>query len=299
MNVIFRVDSSTQIGLGHLMRCLVLAGQYPQDNVIFATQDLIGNANHKIKEKDYQCINLINNTTQTLINVISDNDVDLLVIDHYDIGCQFEKIIKDKTQVKILSFDDTYQRHYCDILLNHNIYAKDEHYKGLVPDFCELRCGEKYTLIRDEFRKIKLKNRQINKENPTAFVSMGGTDAGNIILKILEVLGGLNHAVVNLTVTSANSNIDTLLEFSKCNSQVNLYIDHSNIAQLMDSSDFAIITPSVSAYEVMTLKLPFIAIQTADNQHYLANYLENNNFLLMRTWSSNRLRILIQSLLDL
>ena len=49
----------------------------------------------------------------------------------------------------------------------------------------------------------------------------------------------------------------------------------------------------------MALNLPFIAIQTADNQNYLANYLENNNFLLARTLDSNNIQTLIQSLIDL
>ena len=32
--------------------------------------------------------------------------------------------IKKETTVTILSFDDIYKTHHCDILLNHNIYAK-------------------------------------------------------------------------------------------------------------------------------------------------------------------------------
>ena len=88
----------------------------------------------------------------------------MVIFDHYGIDYQYEKQIKIKTEVKILSFDDTYEKHHCDILLNHNIYAKKEQYKDLVPDFCELRCGRKYTLIRDEFKKIGHKERQINKK---------------------------------------------------------------------------------------------------------------------------------------
>ena len=48
--ILFRADSSSAIGTGHIMRDLVLATQYPESKVIFATQDLEGNLNSKILE---------------------------------------------------------------------------------------------------------------------------------------------------------------------------------------------------------------------------------------------------------
>ena len=51
-NILFRADSSSAIGTGHIMRDLGLAEQYSDANIIFATQELTGNVNHKIKEAD-------------------------------------------------------------------------------------------------------------------------------------------------------------------------------------------------------------------------------------------------------
>ncbi len=68
MNVLFRVDSSSKIGLGHVMRCLVLAEQYKEDSVVFATQDLKGNANREIIDKGYKLITLIDGKKSSKTN---------------------------------------------------------------------------------------------------------------------------------------------------------------------------------------------------------------------------------------
>ena len=46
MNILFRADSSSTIGTGHIMRDLVLATQYKDANITFVTQNLDGNINY-------------------------------------------------------------------------------------------------------------------------------------------------------------------------------------------------------------------------------------------------------------
>ncbi len=285
MNILFRVDSSSKIGLGHLMRCLVLAEQYKKDNVIFASQDLAGNTNNKIIKNNYQLIILNSNTQKELLQTIKKYAINMVVFDHYGIDYKFEKSIKEKTTIKILSFDDMYQPHHCDILLNHNIYAKTEQYKNLVPKNCDIRCGKQYTLIRDEFRQIKPKQHQINKQNPVVFVAMGGADTSNISLSILKILLEFDNIIINLATTSANKNLAQLQNFSKTHYNINIYIDSENIANIMDNSNFAIVTPSVIVYEVMYLGLPFIAIKTTDNQKYIYQYLKSNSYLVINDFN--------------
>lgn len=293
MNILFRADSSSTIGLGHLMRCLVLAEQYPTANISFACQDLVKNANYKITDAGYSLHLLNDHSIETLVKLIQKLAIYFIIFDHYDIDAAFEKSIKTQTGVKILSFDDTYEPHYCDILLNHNIYAKKERYKNLTPHFCELRCGREYTLIRDEFKKIKPKKRQINKKNPTVFVALGGVDTSNISLSVLKTLIEFDNITIHLATTSANPNIPILQAFANKYADVNIYVDY-NIAILMDKSDFAIVTPSVIVYEVIFLNLPFIAIKTAENQKILYQYLHDNKYPILKKYEFYQLLKLLK-----
>jgi spore coat polysaccharide biosynthesis predicted glycosyltransferase SpsG len=50
----------------------------------------------------------------------------------------------------------------------------------------------------------------------------------------------------------------------------------------MNSSDLAIVTPSVTLNEVMYLEIPFIAIKTEDNQQYMYDYLKSKNLPILK-----------------
>lgn len=281
MNILFRADSSSTIGTGHIMRDLVLSQQYAKKghNITFATQELDGNINQKIVESGYGLMVLKSDSQDELLSVIKEFNVDLLVVDNYDIDYEFEKYIKDNSAVKILSFDDTYEKHYCDILLNHNISADKKRYKGLVPDKCELRCGSKYTLLRDEFLEEFPKKTASN--HITVFLALGGVDSRELNIPILKILDNYNEIKVNVITTTSNKNLNHLKEFISDKKNIKLHINTSEIAKLMYMSDFAIVTPSVTVNEAHYMKLPFIAIKTEDNQNDIYQFLKKNNYLVL------------------
>jgi len=275
--ILFRADSSSTIGTGHIMRDLVLAQKYAKKGakIIFATQELNGNINHKIDDAGFERVVVKNNSKKELARLIKKLSVDLLVIDHYGIGYKKEKYVKDKTGVKILSFDDTYEKHHCDILFNHNISAKKRKYKNLLPKYCKIKCGTKYTLIRDEFKN--------EKERKTIFLAMGGSDHSNISYKILKTIP--KKYIINIVTTSANKNINKLKKYIKTNQNIKLHINSNKIAKLMKKSDLAIISPSVISHEVIYMNLPFIAIMTGNDQKDIYEYFKKSGFLAMESFN--------------
>jgi UDP-2,4-diacetamido-2,4,6-trideoxy-beta-L-altropyranose hydrolase len=288
--ILFRADSSSTIGTGHVMRDIVLAEQFNDAHIIFATQDLSDNINYKIKEKNYEIEILNSNNIDELVTLIKKHTIDMIVIDHYGIDFKYEKALKESTGVTVFVLDDTYEKHHCDILLNHNVSASAIKYVGLVPESCEVRCGAQYTLLRDEFNVIKKRQRNIvEKDILTVFVAMGGADHSNRNIDILKVINNFENIKANVVTTRANKHLKELEIYAREHKNVTLHINTNKIASLMNESDFAIVTPSVTVNEVLFMGLPFIAIQTADNQHEIAQYLKEHNFQVLCSYETNSL----------
>ena len=293
-NILFRADASFRIGTGHIMRDLVLAEQYPNSKIIFATQELEGNLNYKIIESGYEVVTVDSNSINEVNKLIKKYDIDMLVIDHYGINYDYEKALKEEnSSLTILSFDDTYEKHYCDILLNHNVFGDVSKYENLVPSTCKVRCGKEYTLLRNEFIVAKKKVIRSTKQKRCVFnifIAMGGADHSNINIKILKVLQKFPNIHIHLVTTTSNQHLLELKQYINLLDNITLYVNTNKIAQLMSEANFAIITPSVTINEVLYLEIPFIAIKTADNQKYMCDYLEKKNLYILEKFNSKELK---------
>lgn len=289
-NILFRADSSSIIGIGHIMRDLVLASQYKGANILFATQELKGNINHKIMSSGYKIIKLKSNNIKEVIKLIDKHHIDMIIIDHYDIDYKKEKQLKTiYPKLKIMVLDDTYLKHHCDILLNHNISCSKKKYTHLVVKNCIIKCGAKYTLIRDEFIKEHSKKRKTKKSKKNIFLALGGSDYNNITLKILKALNKFDDLKVNIITTSSNKNITKLNNYIKKKKRIKLHINTQKMAKLMKNSDIAIISPSVILHEVLYMKIPFIAIKTANNQQDIYKYLLKHNYKALHKFKKRTL----------
>lgn len=299
-NILFRADSSSSIGTGHIMRDLVLADQFKGDTIIFATRNLPGNINYKIEEKKYKIEIIHSNTIEEILKLIDQYSITMMVIDHYDIDICYEKELKERTGIKLFVLDDTYQRHYCDILLNHNIYGDQKRYKDLVPNNCELRCGAHYALLRDEFIQENQKPKKLSYGNyqKNVLIAMGGADHSNINIKILEVLCTFSDIHAQVVTTTANAHLQELKKYVDNNANITLHINTNHIATLMHQADFAIVTPSVTLNELFYMNIPFIAIKTANNQKEMYEYLLQNSYRVLENFDAINLKNALENVIN-
>ncbi|NCD13502.1 MAG: UDP-2,4-diacetamido-2,4,6-trideoxy-beta-L-altropyranose hydrolase, partial [Epsilonproteobacteria bacterium] len=220
------------------------------------------------------------NDVDELIALIHSLHVNLLVIDHYGIDAFFEQKVKEATGVKIFSVDDTYESHHCDILLNPNLYAEASRYKGRVPKECELRCGK--PLIREEFYIEKQRGRE---KIYDVCIAMGGSDARNLTQTILQTLP--KDKRIAILTTTANAQLKELESFVADTPNITLHVNTKEVAKLLHQSRCIITTPSVMVHEVLFMKLPFIAIQTAQNQEAMFEYLHQKGYLVLKEWNEH------------
>ena len=190
MNIVFRVDSSIEIGTGHVMRCLTLADELKKQysNILFICRDFDGHLKGLINEKGYSVVllpdfkfffkdsndfsgyynwlsSLWQQDANETINIIKNNKLDWLIVDHYGIDYRWHNKLRDLTK-RIMVIDDLADRKLdCDLLLDQTYGRKKQDYFELIPNDCQMLLGAKYALLRPEFalfRSSAIKKRKKN-----------------------------------------------------------------------------------------------------------------------------------------
>lgn len=292
MIAVIRVDASTQIGSGHVMRCLTLAQKLKKEkqaDVYFVMRLLEGNLINLVKDKGFTVLTLpeapVNNDlqgyakwltvtqkqdaedTKAIISELS--NIDLLVVDSYAIDYIWENELRPYVK-QIMVIDDLANRkHNCDILLDQNFYInKEERYKSLVPENCKLYLGPKFALLRKEFYKVKANLRKRDGNIKNILVFFGGSDLTNETEKAIKAIELLNKPDirVNVVVGNGNKNKEKLKKLCEQNPQLKFYCQVDNMAELMNKADLAIGAGGTTIWERYFMELPSIVISIADNQ---------------------------------
>jgi UDP-2,4-diacetamido-2,4,6-trideoxy-beta-L-altropyranose hydrolase len=308
MNIVFRVDASVQMGTGHVMRCLALASELKAHgaNVSFICRTLEGHLCELIEREGYQVFRLpqaqnneyiekltshshwleVNWRTdaEQTIQIIKDiQTVDWIIIDHYAIEKQWEEVIRPYVK-KIMVIDDLADRkHECDLILDQNFYMNMEtRYSHLVPIYCKQLLGPKYSLLRPEFNKarIKLKNRDGKVKRLLVF--MGGSDPENVTEKVLKAISYLNNLKieVDVIVGSNNKNKERIKKICENHLNFHYYYQVENIEEFMLNADLSIGAGGTTTWERCHLGLPSIVLTIASNQEEISQNLADKQCII-------------------
>lgn len=287
MRIAFRVDSSTLIGTGHVMRCMNLA-QVLQERgvaVLFICRNLPGNLTELIRRQEYAVIvlqapdaadtplaplddSVEADALQTIL-ALKNASIDWLVVDHYHIDLEWERRVRPCVG-KLMVIDDLANRpHDCDLLLDQNYSVETEsRYDGLVPSTCRLLLGPRFALLRAEYAQGRGNTRFRDGRVQRVLVFFSGSDLSNMTGTALQVLS--ESQFVNLEVDivlGANSpHRSSVLAQVAQRANTTTYEQQLHLADLMAQADLAMGAAGVTAWERLCLGLPAIVVDLAENQ---------------------------------
>ena len=283
-NLFIRVDSSPEIGIGHMMRCLTLAQELKNnfDKIIFLTQKDSGNFIGTIMKNEFEVIfipttNNDPNIIKNLITAYSENK-NFLLIDHYDIDTDFESSLKNIFE-RIFVIDDLANRkHDCDLLIDQNYYRDlNQRYEKLIQNDTITLLGPKYAIIRPEFRKINKKTIKKNSQIKKILVSFGGSDPTNECKKVLDALCSIENSKFEIIVAAGiyNHKFEQLKKLYEKYSNIKIYSHVNDLSRLMLNSDLFIGAGGTTTWERFYMGLPSIVTIISDDQKESIEFLSD------------------------
>ncbi|MBJ6802454.1 UDP-2,4-diacetamido-2,4,6-trideoxy-beta-L-altropyranose hydrolase [Geomonas propionica] len=286
VNVVFRADSSVDIGAGHVMRCLTLAAALRAKGcaVSFISRELPGNICANVEAAGYPMFRLpadanpspevpfaldVHADIELTAEILRQERADWLVIDHYGVDATWEAALRPLVG-HIMVIDDVANRsHNCDLLLDQNLYEDMEtRYDGLVPEKCAKFLGPRYALLRDEFVQARRSLRDRDGSVKRILITFGGGDASNETGKALEAwrLVGREDVAVDVVVGGGNPHREHLKQLCAQLPNVSFHCNVNNMAQMMSEADLAIGAGGSTTWERCFLGLPSITLIVAENQ---------------------------------
>ncbi|MDD2855498.1 MAG: UDP-2,4-diacetamido-2,4,6-trideoxy-beta-L-altropyranose hydrolase [Desulfuromonadaceae bacterium] len=295
MNILFRTDSSLQIGSGHVMRCLTLADELRQHggDIMFVCRQHPGNMIGLIEGKGYQVVRLAQAETEyavepedlahaawlgvawqqdasDTITAVGDTKPEWLIVDHYALDRRWEEMLRPNVG-KIMVIDDLADRpHDCDLLLDQNLYeGMETRYDNLVPKSCHKLLGPKNALLRPEFAAARKNLRKRDGQVKRVLVFLGGVDPTNETEKALQALAGINDRQFDVDVVVGGGNLhkEQINKICLENDGFHYHCQVDNMAELMAAADLAIGAGGATTWERCSLGLPSISVVIADNQY--------------------------------
>lgn len=289
--IAIRVDASQHIGTGHVVRCLTMAEELKKRSVrvIFICRVLLGDWTLFLKEKGFETISLStedelwdsDRDAASTLEGINKHQIfpDWLIIDHYQIGEDWERKIRSAV-AKIMVIDDLADRsHDCDLLLDQNLYPHyASRYAELVPRSCQCLLGPHYLILRDEFRSI---DRQAPKPLPSQEIALkilltfGGSDPLSLTERVLRTLNIISSNYQNFEVRvllgKSFSRQESLVELIKNLSfSVEILTEITEIMPQFQWADCVISAGGLTNYELAYVGLPSLIIAAVDAQAEVA-----------------------------
>ena len=262
MQILFRVEASETLGLGHLSRCRSLALEFVRKfscSIIFAiTQAKIG--------KEF--LDSIDATVVQPDELSNNSRFDVVITDIPGIGLDEQERWGGVASLHVGINDEDLGPFAYDILIRPNLLNLP-HPIAKKKNFGYWK-GKEYIILHPDFGLWKpyfTSKRKV--EN--ILVCFGGSDPAGITLRTVPILRQLVsdiHIRIVVGVAFANMEAIKLIVANKFN--MTLSVNCSNMAKMFSNADLAFISGGTLLYEACALGVPALVLCQNETQHWEA-----------------------------
>lgn len=295
-----RADANSEIGTGHVMRCMAVAAALKEigQPVCFVVADETTGKLLDSRGMEYHILHTDYRDMEAELPKLRDwicrMQVQCLLVDSYFVTEHYLQELRG--YVRTAYMDDVNSFPYpVDVLINYNIYGDLLPYEEQpVKDRC-LLLGTAYVPLRTEFQKVEY---PVRAEMRNVLITTGGSDKYNLAGRILEQLlreeetGQLQYHVVS---GAFNQHLPLLKQLAERYANIHLYQNVARMSELMQSCDAAITAGGSTMYELSAIGVPILCFSFVENQErmvqtfvqrrmvcYGGNYLEEQDGMLRK-----------------
>lgn len=294
MKIVIRADGGSNIGMGHIMRTLVLAKElklYGNNEVVYVC---------KLEEKYFRnnlqnfenvtCSKYIKGVEKILsegfkVKFVRENKLledlknikaDILITDSYDVNEEYFNVLKHSF-AKTVYIDDMNLYYFdVDFLINQNSDAEDFDYR--INEDTKLILGTKYLMLREVFGNVSKKD--IKEKIFDIMITVGGGDPYGITEKLVSYVKELDYNF-HIIIGQYFENTDFIKNFHKSN--VKFYYN-ADMCRIMQKCDIAISACGSTLYELAACGVPTLGIIIADNQQGIAEKMDKIGIIKNLGW---------------
>ena len=281
----FRADAYTEIGTGHVMRCLALANACRDADMATRFVGRIDDQvlRNRISQHGHEFVPA---AAADWLAAIGTED-SWIVLDGYQFGSHEQHSIRARGS-RLLVVDDmaNLDSYEADILLNQNFHAKATDYHLA----CEAKMlmGTQYAMLRQEFDGRRPAAR--NTDSHRLLVTLGGSDPHGVSLLVLEALGHICEMQFDVRLIAGSSNphlerLQTAVKQARAQDHI-VAVEHytDDMPGAMAWADMAVIAAGSTTLEVAYMGLPSLVLTLADNQAPIAVAMDESGVAQSLGW---------------
>lgn len=276
-SVLFRVDASAEMGMGHLMRCRAIAEAVVDfgGEAFFAMVSPMPFTVDMLASIPAKCIRLPgpgNSLTDLtgLIHWMHQNQPMITVLDGYHFSDAYHRSVAQEGALAVLWDSADRQAVPADVIIDASPNAPVQTYAQISPSAC-LLTGPRHALIRRDIRQAATASRVPLAQRTKVLLNFGGSDPLNLSMAVLPELAKRLPFGVDISVLAGASypHLPALKSLAQRFAQqidINVYFHPPSVVPIFCAAGLVVSAGGGTIGELVALSLPAVSVIVAKNQ---------------------------------